>query len=332
MSLGTRFNANRSSDREASLLEPEAVQVTPGSNPLLDLHAALEELAHLQNGAHSGRVSRPVRPPRPPAPSPMHRLPGEVTEWGLARLIRISEGIEVLIEPERAAASLAETAVAAPIPELPAASRRSFDVFDPRCPANLADAFRKLRGRLVEEQERRRAAGAVLNSVAIVSARHSSGRSATARNLAACLGTSPDARVLLVDADAVKPSLHRRLSLPQSPGLAEALPAGPAWRGLAHRIPGSGLYVLTLGAAHTGIDSLDYRLLPAFLERVRAEFDWCVIDAPSMETADGEAVAGLADSALLVLRNERDYFDEADAVVRRLGPSHLLGAVLNFAA
>ena len=50
-----------------------------------------------------------------------------------------------------------------------------------------------------------------------------------------------------------------------------------------------------------------------------------------METADGEALSGVADGTVLVLRNGREYFDEANAAVRRLDPARLVGAILNYA-
>jgi Mrp family chromosome partitioning ATPase len=137
--------------------------------------------------------------------------------------------------------------------------------------------------------------------------------------------------VLLVDADLGRPSVHRRLRIAQSPGLTDAIEARKSnWGDYVHQLPGSGLHILPLGAAATGIDGLDLARLPDFLECAAGVFQWIVIDAPPMDSADGEALASMADGTVLVLRREREYFDEANAAVRRIDPARLLGAVLNF--
>lgn len=292
--------------------EPASAPYAP--NSLLDLQSALEEMAHLQTVAESAG----------PAPAVTAPPSENDAEPGAARWIQITAEIQALLDEEAPAES--------PLPEasLSASSRDAFELFTPHCPPRLAEAFRKLRGRLLEERVQWEAAGRALHSIAIVSPRRRSGRSATARNLAACLGAAPDTKVLLVDADVERPSLHRRLSLPRSPGLAEALGSGGGWRQYVQRVPDSGLHVLTIGGTAAGIDSFGDEAVCAFLERARAEFTWTILDAPSMETADGETLARLAGAALLVLHNEREYFDEAGAAVRRLAPSRLLGAVLNY--
>ena len=316
-----------------------------GANQLLGLHNALEEMAQFQTAITAAQTNPPAGPrftlePPPATRAPLQMTavavpvvsPGEVTDTGTSRLVRITSAIHALIEPEE------DQPPATPLVEapylsawLPAVCRDSFEILGASCPPKLAEAFRKLRGRLIEERQRWEAAGRPLASIAVVSPRHSSGRSATARNLAACLGAAPDAKVLLVDADASRPSLHRRLRAPLAPGMLDALAGGEDWRRHIYRVPDSGLYVLTLGSPQIGWDAMDHRELPLFLDRLRAEFNWTILDAPSLEVADGEALAHRADAVLMVLRNEREYFDEAEAAVRRLDPTRLLGTVLNFA-
>jgi len=275
-----------------------ALEKPTPANGLLDLHSAIEEMERLTTVAD--RAMQPVAVPAP---------------W-----FQLSDNIQVLVEEP------------AEIPLLPAGTRAAFEILHPQCPPRWAEAVRKLRGRLLEERVRWEAAGRRLRSLAIVSPRRSSGRSSTARNLAACLGALPDTNVLLVDADTVHPSLHRRLRVSQSPGLTEAIAAaGGEWRQHVRRVPDSGLHGLTYGAAGAGIDPLPHGRLPAFLDRACAEFAWVIADVPPMESADGEALSGLTDGTVLVLRNQREFFDEADAAVRRLDPARLLGAILNYA-
>jgi receptor protein-tyrosine kinase len=260
-------------------------------NQLLDLQAALEEMAHLSTVAETAAAKGP------------------------ARVIQITGEIQAVLEEEPARE----------IPCLAPESRARFEVLRADCPRPWAQAVRKLRGRLIEERARREAAGRSLCSLAIVSPRRGGGRSTAARNLAASLAVLPDAKVLLMDADVERPSLPRRLGVPQAARLVDG------GREFLRRVPDTGLHLLALGnsGANPLIDSLDHARLATYLQDARAHFTWVIVDAPPMETADGEALATMTDGLVMVLRAGREYFDEADAAVRRLDPTRLIGAILN---
>lgn len=300
---------------------PAAPPAAAAADELLNLQSAIEELTRLNELAAIAAEPGDVTEPAPdPEPSLAH-LP----------LLRLSERLEVVIEPDAAPAAVAQPNLPAAAQTLPARAREAFEIFQRSCPAPLAQQLRKLRARLTEEQGRWQRAGRHLHSVAVVSPRAGSGRSVVARNLAACLGAAPDARVLLIDGDARRPSLHKRVDIPKSPGLAEGLQHGAAQAAVT-RVPDSGLYLLPLGAVRPALDMLDYPRLAAFLDGLRGQFDWVVVDTPPMEWADAEMICQATDAALLVLRNQREYFDEAEAAVRRLDSARLLGAILNFAS
>ena len=197
------------------LVEPETVPPASGEldrsggHQLLGLHAALEEMAHLRTVAEAV--------PPLPATTAEHVIdsgydhefefePGQVTGEGPVRTIRITGQIEALIEVENPPVDLVFSC-----PTLPPDAVAAFEILAPRCPSRWAEALRKLRGRLLEEKARREANGGRLCSIALTSPRRASGRSSTARNLAACLGVLPEVRVLLIDADVARQSLHRRL-------------------------------------------------------------------------------------------------------------------------
>ncbi|MCC6537503.1 MAG: CpsD/CapB family tyrosine-protein kinase [Bryobacterales bacterium] len=287
---------------------------------LLNLQSAIEELTRL-NELAAAAATDGIATPAPTAPAPVAAPPDRQTDLPL---LRLSERLEVVIDPPAAAAVHPEAQL------LPPRVREAFEIFQRDCPPPLAQQLRKLRARLTEEQGRWQRAGRHLHSVAVVSPRTGSGRSVVARNLAACLGAAPETKVLLIDGDARRPSLHKRVDIPKAPGLAEALQHGAAAAAWT-RVPDSGLYLLPLGAVRPALDMLDYPRLAAFLDGLRGQFDWVVVDTPPMEWADAEMICQSTDAALLVLRNQREYFDEAEAAVRRLDSARLLGAILNFA-
>ena len=287
------------------MVRSELAQETPASG-LLDLHSALEEMERLNTVAEQATV------PRQTPHCGSGSRTGSRFWWRNWSHWRRTHSRSRCCPPRAAPPS-------------------RFSI--PRCPPKWAEAIRKLRGRVLEERARWEAAGRRLGSVAIVSPRRASGRSTTARNLAACLGALPETKVLLVDADAVVPSLHRRLRVAQAPGthrgdlgrrrrLASTRTAGAGFRSSRADVRSG-----RRGDRPSSCTGVCRRFSTAHA----AEFAWVILDVPAMESADGEALSGVTDGTVLVLRNQREYFDEADAAVRRLDPARLLGAILNYA-
>ena len=69
-----------------------------------------------------------------------------------------------------------------------------------------------------------------------------------------------------------------------------------------------------------------------FLDRVKPEFDWIVIDSsPVLPVADATVLGGLCDGVLLVVRASSTPSDMARKACREFQDSHVLGVVLNTA-
>lgn len=168
---------------------------------------------------------------------------------------------------------------------------------DPSGP--VAEAYRSLRASL-------RFAVGDLNQVrtlAVTSSAPGEGKSTTNIDLAWCLA-SPSRRVLLVDADLRRPSVHRYLGLGDEIGLAECLTGDADWRARRQPSGRDNLDVLVSGRSrHVSADLLGSDTMSALVDEWIAEYDLVVFDLPpALVVADVEVFAHRLDAILLLYR------------------------------
>ena len=144
--------------------------------------------------------------------------------------------------------------------------------------------------------------------ILVTSVGENEGKSTVAANLAIALGEK-GRKVLLLDSDFRKPSQHKIFDQQKSTeNYAASLALGEGSDPSEHLIR-SERYGITLGltrANHKSISRLlNSGVLPAFLQKMRGEMDYIILDTPPMlAAADAEILARLADTALLVVRSD----------------------------
>ena len=171
--------------------------------------------------------------------------------------------------------------------------------------------------------------------VMVTSIGENEGKSTIAANLALALAEK-DRRVVLLDCDFRKPSLHKIFETPiqkeqtlTSYLLQEDGELLPAFVGTEkHRI--------TLGLSHNsgrGITRLlNNGKLPVLLKQLRDRADYIILDTPPMlAAADAETIAAMADTAVLVVRADFMPTDSINEALIRLrkSTSDVCGIVLN---
>jgi len=175
------------------------------------------------------------------------------------------------------------------------------------------------------------------------------GKSLTSANLAITLAGA-DARVLLVDADLRKGSLHNRFGLATGvPGLSETLTREtPSRKDEPPRIPNSpppdwaatvqptkvpNLFLLPRGATtHQSSELFLSPLTVRFLEEAAAAYDFVILDsAPVMAADDVTSLAPHIDGVIFVVRAEHTSARVARAALDLLYLRHVrvLGLVFN---
>jgi capsular exopolysaccharide synthesis family protein len=175
--------------------------------------------------------------------------------------------------------------------------------------------------------------GAPLQTLGITSCFHGEGVSTVAAQLAATAATTPDQRILLVDAHLQKSAAANSFGFAPQAGFADAIRASTndALEICSTRIPN--LSLITAGIGQDNADHVyDSPALSAFVAELKSEFDLIVFDLPPCGGAHAPLrLAKQLDGVLLVVEAERVRQQDAHRVRQLLDQARvrLLGAVLN---
>jgi succinoglycan biosynthesis transport protein ExoP len=172
-----------------------------------------------------------------------------------------------------------------------------------------------------------------LRSLAVLSPMQGDGKSTTALNIALALNEM-EGKVLLVDADLRRPSLHAKLRLSNERGLSDVL-VGRATIDSAIQVDEkSRLAVMTSGtAAPNPIKLLGSQNFDRLLERLYEQYETIVFDAAALVgNVDSAVLARRVTGTVLVVSQGSTDLREASVAMRRLsrmGVRNVLGFVLN---
>lgn len=199
----------------------------------------------------------------------------------------------------------------------------------------LVEQIRALRSRLHELRQER-----PLKTVLISSGVPQEGKSFVAANLAVGLASFRNRRILLIDGDMRRGTLHRLLGAPQQPGLTDYLANKASLSDVMQRMqtPKSGplhsLASLTfIPSGHDADNAADLSgngRFEALLRSVYDEFDWIVVDSsPVTPVADGVNLARACDGVVLVVRGGVTKYEIAQRAQQELKATNIVGVVLN---
>ncbi|MEI7556167.1 CpsD/CapB family tyrosine-protein kinase [Candidatus Chlorohelix sp.] len=206
---------------------------------------------------------------------------------------------------------------------------------DPRSPA--AEAYKDLRTNIQFSGLDRQ-----LRALLITSARPDEGKSETLANLAVSFAQTGN-KVLMIDCDLRRPSLHILFGLEQEPGLSNViLEAG----GLGSASKNSA--AIKFPIQETGVPNL--RLLPAglqapnpaeilgsnlmreIIEQLRGEADYLFFDSPPLlAVTDAAVLSTRLDGVLLTLKANKTKRDDAKEAKEQLEKvrANIIGVALN---
>jgi succinoglycan biosynthesis transport protein ExoP len=184
-------------------------------------------------------------------------------------------------------------------------------------------------------------------TVIFASSESGNGASWICARAAELLASQVTGRVCLVDANLEGPTLHELFGVPNHHGLAEALCTEDSIGGYVSQLSRWNLALVSAGLeasagspdtknrnlAGSNLDGdLSGQHMRRRLQELRAEFDYVLVDAASLDAGDSAiALAGLADGIVLVLKT---HSTRRERVRRRLqdlksAGVRVLGAVLN---
>ncbi len=197
--------------------------------------------------------------------------------------------------------------------------------------ASVKEAYQTLRTSVLFSSKARS-----LNTLLVTSAGPGEGKTSTAVQLARHLAAAGD-RVILLDADLRRPTVHAKLGIERAGGLTNYLlstDGGQAWLRYLKEVPDApNLKVITCGPIPPNPPELfSTEKFIDLVTQLKKNFDWVIIDSPPLASLSDSLVLGsLTDMVALVIKhneNDRDLIKRSVASLRKVN-ANIVGAVLN---
>ena len=198
-------------------------------------------------------------------------------------------------------------------------------IVGPNADPGLVEQYRRLGAALHHHQLHTGA-----RTLMVTSAAASEGKTLTATNLALTMSHSYQRRVLLIDADLRRPSVHEILRLPNSVGLSDSLRHPERSIGAYHSITPT-LSVLSAGRPDSDpMAGLVSDTMNRILTQATEKFDWVIVDTPPVALLpDANLLAAMIDTALLVIGANSTPYPLIRRAIEAIGEQRILGVVLN---
>jgi len=168
-----------------------------------------------------------------------------------------------------------------------------------------------------------------LKTLMVTSAAPQEGKTLTVTNLALTLSESYHQRVLLIDADLRRPSIHDEFGIHCGKGLAEVVADRSRSMPLVELSPY--LSLLTAGRRMSNpMAMLTSDRMRAVVTEAASAFDWVLLDTPPVGLLpDAQLVARLCEGILFVIAAGVTPYPSVQHAINELGVERLVGTVLN---
>ncbi len=167
--------------------------------------------------------------------------------------------------------------------------------------------------------------------IMVTSSEPGEGKSTTSGNLALCLAQG-DKKVILVDCDLRKPSIHKKFRISNIVGLSDVIIGKEDLVTAMHRY-NKNLVILTSGKIPPNpSEMLSSKAMTNLIENLKENFDYIILDTPPVQAVtDSQILSTKADGTILVVRAERTKKDSVQNAVGLLKKvnANIIGTVLN---
>ena len=191
-----------------------------------------------------------------------------------------------------------------------------------------SEAFRALRTRIQFSRINTES----LKSVLITSSAPQEGKTTIAVNLAGSFAHSKK-KILLIDCDLRKPSVHKLFGRDKNPGLIDYLVGNSKLEEILYKSNIPNLSYITSGTIPPNpAEMLDSQEMRNFLKQLREKYDLIIVDSPPIiAVTDSEILTSMVDGTLLVVSSENteiEMMERSVELIRREN-TQFLGTVLN---
>ncbi|AGK95870.1 CpsD/CapB family tyrosine-protein kinase [Clostridium pasteurianum] len=170
-----------------------------------------------------------------------------------------------------------------------------------------------------------------IKALLITSSSPCEGKSTVASNLALSIAELNN-KVLILDCDLRRPSIHKKFHLSDEKGLSNLLIGEYKFNEVVQKY-NDNLYILTSGTIPPNpSEMLSSNKMKDFLTKVKEDFDYIILDtSPVVSLSDVQALATLADGVLLVLASGESEITEVNKAIKLLSyvKANIIGIVAN---
>jgi polysaccharide biosynthesis transport protein len=192
-----------------------------------------------------------------------------------------------------------------------------------------AERYRSLRTRIAQAEN-----GALRRLLMMTSPGRGEGKSMTTVNLGVTMAQEFHRRIVVVDADLRRPSVHALLGLPLSPGLSDVLLGGAMLEDALVTIPDYRLTILPAGLPpEQPTELLGSTAMRRLLDDLHTHFDRILLDTPPVAPlADASVLLHMVDGVVVVVRAGQTPKPALERALSEMEAAKMLGLVLNDAA
>ena len=170
-----------------------------------------------------------------------------------------------------------------------------------------------------------------VKTLVVTSSNAGEGKSTVSGNLAYTFFQSGK-RVLIIDCDLRKPSLHRKFNVSNEVGLTDVLVGTSELNKVMKKIDDN-LYLLTTGTLPPNpAEIIGSNTMENFLDECKINFDYIILDTPPiLPVTDSKLLAIKADATVLVVRSEISKSKQVSQAFKELEKvnANVIGTILN---
>ncbi len=170
-----------------------------------------------------------------------------------------------------------------------------------------------------------------LRTIAITSALHGEGKSTTSAQLARSMA-QVGKRVLLVEADMRRPTLHKAFDVAVTPGLSDVLQGEQKHTDAIVPLDPPGLFLMPAGPFTPRAPDLVSVGFSTVLAKFSREFDIILVDCPPLlGAAESQEIAGMCDGVMMVIKASGTSGKAVSTALSSLmrNRAHVIGMVMN---
>ena len=167
-------------------------------------------------------------------------------------------------------------------------------------------------------------------TLVVTSANPDEGKTTVAGNLALALAQG-ESKVLLVDCDMRRPSIHKTFKISNTYGISDLLVGNKKLESVANKY-NDNLSIVPAGKIPPNpAEMLASKAMTAFLEEMKNYFDYIVLDTPPLQAVtDAQVLSTKVDGSLIVVRagvTKKDAVHDAVSIINKVN-GNIIGTVL----